>query len=205
VAVSRQQVTWARPIGLPRRFNITKAKSNGGYRRKAVTAVRSSGGPLIDLTPAAHPLGREPLKMPHCGHPRLRAVFNPSASSARQPGSGRGVAFRGWPEHCSARGRIVQPEVTGSRAVGRALSPRIVRPSLLRASIDAERHDRHRQPSKPPVSTGARPEGTPACGTSGTGCVRCAGGCGGGGCRPAFPAATVPSIPSCEACAIIGR
>src|SRR5262249_55977799 len=83
--------------------------------------------------------------------PRYQAVFNPSATSARQPGSGRGVAFRGWPEHCSARGRIVQPEVTGSRAVGRALSPRIVRPSLPRASIDAERHDRDRQPSKPPV------------------------------------------------------
>ena len=71
--------------------------------------------------------------------PRYRAVFNPSASSARQPGARRGVAFRGWPEHCSARGRIIQPEVTGSRAVGRALSPRIVRPSLPRASIDAER------------------------------------------------------------------
>ena len=27
--------------------------------------------------------------------PRYRAVFNPTASSARQPGSGRGVAFRG--------------------------------------------------------------------------------------------------------------
>ena len=33
---------------------------------------------------------------PHCGHPPYRAVFNPSASSAREPGSGRGVAFRGW-------------------------------------------------------------------------------------------------------------
>src|SRR5215831_10984697 len=30
-----------------------------------------------------------------------------------------------------------------SRAVGRALSPRIVRPSLPRAGIDAEQHDRY--------------------------------------------------------------
>ena len=90
-------------------------------------------------------------KCPIAAIPRYRAVSNPSASSARQPRSGRGVTFRGWPEHCSARGRIVQPEVTGSRAVGRALSPRIVRPSLHRAGIDAERHDRYRQPSKPPV------------------------------------------------------
>ena len=36
-------------------------------RREAVAAVRSSGGPLTDLTPAAHPLGREPLKMPLFG------------------------------------------------------------------------------------------------------------------------------------------
>jgi hypothetical protein len=149
--------------------------------------------------------GRNRSSCPIAAIPRYRAVFNPSASSARQPGSGRGVAFRGWPEHCSARGRIVQPEVTGSRAVGRALSPRIVRPSLLRASIDAERHDRHRQPSKPPAEpargrrdASMRPQRNrlrplrwrlrgrlPTC----------------------IPTATITSIPSCEAssCAIIGR
>src|SRR5262249_13585024 len=34
-------------------------------RREAVAAVRSSEGLLIDPTPAASPLLREPLKMPH--------------------------------------------------------------------------------------------------------------------------------------------
>jgi len=39
-------------------------RANGRNRREAVAAVRPSGGLLIGLTPAAHPLGREPLKMP---------------------------------------------------------------------------------------------------------------------------------------------
>jgi hypothetical protein len=189
------------------RTTLVQAKRWGGVAESDPDAYIPSVAPGRFRNPRRTlSLGRGNASLcPIAAIPRYRAVFNPSASSARQPGSGRGVAVRGWPEHCSARGPIVQPEVTGSCAVGRALSPRIVRPSLPRTSIDAEGHDRHRQPSKPPVSTGARPEGTPAGGTSGTGCVRCAGGCGGGGCRPAFPAATVPSIPSCKACAIIGR
>src|SRR6516165_9957458 len=48
-----------------RRFPEDALVANVGCRREAVAAVRSSGGPLTDLTPAARPLGREPLKMPH--------------------------------------------------------------------------------------------------------------------------------------------
>src|SRR5262249_45373425 len=49
------------------------------FRREAVAGVRSSGGLLTDLTPAAHPLGREPLKMPRCGH------WLPRGGSAKRP------------------------------------------------------------------------------------------------------------------------
>ena len=60
-------------------------------RREAVAAVRSSGGPLTDLTPAARPLGREPLKMPHLGHSR-------TAGELAQPG---GI----WTYRCERRCR----------------------------------------------------------------------------------------------------
>src|SRR5262244_4475173 len=47
-----------------RRFPEDALVANAGCRREAVTAERSSGGLLTDLTSAAHPFGREPLKMP---------------------------------------------------------------------------------------------------------------------------------------------
>jgi hypothetical protein len=41
---------------------------NDRLRRETIAAIRSSGGPLTDLTPAAHPRGQEPLKMPQSCH-----------------------------------------------------------------------------------------------------------------------------------------
>src|SRR5215469_6963877 len=56
ISVGRQMTC----IGQPRRF---PRPAKDRLRREAVAAVRFSGSPLTDLTPAAHPLGREPLKM----------------------------------------------------------------------------------------------------------------------------------------------
>src|SRR5262249_13228856 len=55
-----------RSAALDRRHDLELAEADmAGMdpRREAVATVRSGGGPLTDLTPAAHPLGREQLKM----------------------------------------------------------------------------------------------------------------------------------------------
>src|SRR5262249_34930722 len=70
--------------------------ANVGCRREAGAAVRSSGGPLTDLIPAAHPLGREPLKMPQTGPSAARSCDRSNKASS-----------------ALARGRVCAFEFTG--------------------------------------------------------------------------------------------
>src|SRR5205823_3824965 len=62
-SISRQDACF--PLLPKLLLSLTNYRESGlVLRRDAVAAVHSSGGPLTDLTPAAHPLGRGPLKMP---------------------------------------------------------------------------------------------------------------------------------------------
>src|SRR5262249_22379859 len=64
------------------------------YRRVFAGCSRWGDGPLTDPT-ADHPAVARLPQDAHCGHPPLPGRLYPSASSARQPGSGRGVTVRG--------------------------------------------------------------------------------------------------------------